>query len=132
MGYMYICQQHFTETVLLKLTIEKIICCGIGFQSFCHSAVWIGFPNGTAQAIFTHEPLNFLDIHQNRRIHVQQAHMDAPNAFVIAPVVVCLKDSLKIQPVSLLPGEAVIRGGQPVVVAGTENSGDSAKFPDIL
>ena len=80
-----------------KLPIQEIPSDIVGFQCLCHPAVRIGFADWTGQAIFPHETLDFLDVHLYRLRQMEQAHMDSPNALIIATKPIYLQNQLKIR-----------------------------------
>ena len=81
--------------MLLKFPLKDVICDGISFKCFCHTSVWVGFTDGTFEAIFVHQTLDLFEVHKNRRVHVKKSHMDAPDTFIIAFELVSLKDKIK-------------------------------------
>ena len=81
-----------------------------------HAAIGVGLANLAAEAELAHQAAYFLDVHDDAGL-MQQAHMDAPGALVVAAVAVGLKDEVKVAAVRVLPGLPIPLGGAPVVVA---------------
>ena len=79
-------------------TSGNVLVCSHGLR---HPAIRISFAYGTKEIVLVHEPANFLGLHNDS--HVQQPHIDAAHAFLVAPEIVGFQDQGKIRPVLFLP-----------------------------
>ena len=61
-------QQYNPGAILFELALQQIFRYIAGFQGFGQLFVWICFPDGANQMEFFHQPSDFLDIHDDRRI----------------------------------------------------------------
>ena len=108
-------QQYCSGSVAFKFPVQQIIRYIVCSHGLCHPAIWIGFAYGTKKIVFVHEPADFLGIHHDS--HVLQPHMDAANAFLVAPEIVGFQDQGKIRPVLFLPFSPLPSCGLPSVIS---------------
>ena len=71
-----ICQQNHPWAVVLKLTVKQVLRCPACFKRFCQKPIRISFPDRANGVIFTHQTLDFLYVHHNRRIQMEHPHVN--------------------------------------------------------
>ena len=115
---------------LPEITIEHIGRYVAGGQGLGHAAVGVGLADLAAEAELAHQAADLLDVHDDARL-MQQTHVDASGALVVAAKAVGIEDQVEIAAIRVLPGLAGIRGGAPVVVTRPGNAGDAAQRADL-
>lgn len=91
-----ICQQYHARAIVLKLALQQVIGHRIGLQGFRQLPIGIRLPDGAKQVELFHQTTDFLHIHNDGRIHVEQLHIDAAGALLVPSSFVSGKDQFKV------------------------------------
>lgn len=121
--------QENLSWALTEYTVDHIGGDVAGRDGLGHATVWMSFPYWTFQIELSHQPPDFLHVHDDS--HVEEPHMDPSGAFVVAPEAVSLQDQIEILLVCI---SAVVSGRlacTPVVVSGSGDPGNLAKLSDF-
>ena len=112
--------------MFFELSFYTIICNSICFKCLCHSSIRICFSCRTEKMIFVHQASYFLMIHTNA--HVQQAHINSPDTFIIATELICLQNKLKIQIITNFCFSRTVIGRKITVIPGSGNPCQRTEF----
>lgn len=91
-----ICQQCLTGCITSELAMKLILCYMACFHCHSHAMVRICLPDWAKQSVFLHQTAYLLDVHDNRRIQMQQTHIDASSTFLVATELIGLFYQCKI------------------------------------
>ena len=108
-----------------KLTVQEIRRDIAGPERFGHPPIRIRLAEWAEEIVFPHQSPYLLGIHDDP--HVEQSHIDAENALLVAAEIVCRQDQLEICSVLLLPFVPRSFRRYPPVIAGTRYAGDFAQ-----
>ena len=79
-----ICQQGLTRRIASELSVNLVLCHMARFHRLGHLTVRICLTNGATESVFLHQTADLLDVHDNRRIKMQQAHVDTACALLVS------------------------------------------------
>jgi len=82
--------------VAFELSLEKIIGNPAGLQCLCHPSVWICLSDRAEEVELIHQSADLLQVHDDRRISMEQRHVDTSCFFGEAVHLISIKDQLKI------------------------------------
>lgn len=81
---------------------EKIIGNHAGLQCLCHPTVWICLSDRAEEVELIHQSADLLQVHDDRRISMEQRHVDTSCPFGEAVHIISIKDQFKILSILLL------------------------------
>ena len=96
-----------------------------------HLPIGICLTDGAAESIFLHQTANLLDVHDDRRIKMQHAHVDAPCSLLVSPKFISLLHQGKIRAIRFLTALPQRRGIQPGVISGPGYACDPTQSTDV-
>ena len=71
------------------------------FHCFCHPSIRIFTSDRSREIDFFHEPIDFLQVHDDGRILMKKPHIDLSASLWISSVMICVSDEGEIPLVSL-------------------------------
>lgn len=93
-------EQDAPGAMCLGLTVHEVFRRVVCSDGHLKLAVGVGFADGVAKFVLPHEPPDLLGVHSGSG--VEQPHMDAPDALVIAAEPVGVQNELEIRLAPLL------------------------------